>query len=111
MLHLKLKGPEASRLESENLFLQGMEHRNWLEKNKMAVKLLFDNGPRGRRINTKKRVRLVLGLFSDHIPQLFIKLKEQACKEDKYLYVDIVNLRVVKDIDGKEMVRLNKLEE
>jgi hypothetical protein len=111
LVAFEIKGPEASRLESENLFLQGMEHRNWLEQNKMAVKLLFDNGPRGRRINTKKRVRLVLGLFSDQIPPLFNKLKEQACKEDKYLQVDFVNLKVVKNLDGKELVSLNRLEE
>jgi len=111
LVAFELKGPEASRLESENLFLQGMEHRNWLEQNKMAVKLLFDNGPRGRRINTKKRVRLVLGLFSDQIPPLFIKLREQACKEDKFLQIDFVNLKVVEDKDGKEIVRLNKFDD
>ncbi len=111
LVAFEIKGPVASRLESENLFLQGMEHRNWLEQNKMAVKLLLDNGPRGRRVNTKKRVRLVLGLFSNQIPPLFIKLKEQAYQEDKYLQVDFVSLKVVKDIEGKEMVRLNKFEE
>lgn len=111
LVAFEIKGPEASRLELENLFLQGMEHRNWLEQNKMAVKLLFDNGPQGRRINTKKRVRLVLGLFSGQIPPLFIKLREQACKEDKYLQVDFVNLKLVNDGFGKEIVSLNKFED
>jgi hypothetical protein len=57
-----MKGPEAKRVEIENLFLQGLEHRNWLEYNKMAVKLMFD-GVRGPRINTRKRVRLLLAFF------------------------------------------------
>ena len=110
LVAFEIKGPEASRLESENLFLQGMEHRNWLEQNKMAVKLLLDNGPRGRRINTKKRVRLILGLFSDQIPSLFDKLREQACREDKYLQVDFVKLEVVKSTEDNEIIGLHPLE-
>ena len=110
LVAFEIKGPEASRLELENLFLQGMEHRNWLEKNKMAVKLLLDNGPRGRRINTKKRVRLVLGFFSDQIPPLFLKLKEQACREDIYLQIDFVRLEIIKSTEDNEIIGLQPLE-
>lgn len=74
LIAFELKGPRASRVDLENLFLQGIEHRNWLEKNKMAVKLLFDGGPRGRRINTRKRVRLILGFYGDKVPHLFDEL-------------------------------------
>ena len=61
LVAFELKGLVANRVEIENVFLQGIEHRNWLEKNKMAMKLLFDRGPKGKRINTRKRVRLLLG--------------------------------------------------
>jgi len=36
LVALEIKGPDANRSERENLFSQGMEHRNLLEKNKMA---------------------------------------------------------------------------
>jgi hypothetical protein len=49
LIAFELKGPAADRVELENLFLQGLEHRNWIEKNKMTIKLLFDGGPRGKR--------------------------------------------------------------
>jgi len=86
----EIKGPECGRVELENLFLQGLEHQLWSERNKMAVKFLYDNGLRGRRINTKKRVRLVLGSCSSDTPPLFDKIRKQAKKVDPYLKIDFV---------------------
>ncbi len=74
LVALEIKGPDAKRVEVENLFLQGIEHRNWLERNKMAIKLMFD-GPHGKRINTRKRVRLLLGSFEERVPLLFDELR------------------------------------
>jgi len=97
LVAFELKGPKASRVELENLFLQGIEHRNWIEKNKMAVKLLFDGGPKGKRINTRKRVRLLLGFYGENIPQLFFELRKQAKRRDKYASIDFVKLSIVND--------------
>ena len=90
LIAFKIKGPECGRVELENLFLQGLEHQTWLEHNKMAIKILFDKGPRGRRISTKKRVRLVLGSCSSETPPLFDKIRTQAKKVDSYLKIDFV---------------------
>lgn len=92
LVAFELKGPGASRLEVENLFLQGIEHLQWLEANKMAVKLIFE-GPRGRQINTRKRSRLVLGLFQANVPTLFSELRERAGKRDRHLRIDFVSLQ------------------
>ncbi|MDF1513856.1 MAG: hypothetical protein P1S60_08615 [Anaerolineae bacterium] len=92
LVALELKGQKASRVELENLFLQGMEHRNWLEKNKMAIKLLFDGGPRGQHINTRKRVRLIMGFYADEVPNIFLELREQAKRRDAYTEIDFVQL-------------------
>jgi len=92
LIAFELKGPKASRVELENLFLQGIEHRNWLEKNKMAVKLLFDRGPRGERINTRKRVRLLLGFYGDKVPHLFSELRDQSRRRDPYTEIDFVRI-------------------
>ncbi len=94
----ELKGPGASRVELENLFLQGVEHRNWLENNKMAIKLLFDGGPRGRRINTKKRVRLYLGFYGEFLPAIFNELKHEAIRRDPYTEIEFIKL--VNENDG-----------
>jgi hypothetical protein len=93
LVAFEIKGQSAPRVELENLFLQGIEHRNWLEKNRMAVKLLFDGGPRGRRINTKKRVRLLLGFYGDAVPHLFHELREQAELRDPHLEIRFIQLK------------------
>ena len=71
----ELKGPNAGRVELENLFLQGLEHRNWIEKNKMTLKLLFDSGPKGKWINTRKRVRLLLGFYGRGVRHLVQRMR------------------------------------
>ena len=92
MLAFEIKGPNVGRIELDNLFLQAIEHRNWLEQNKMAVKFLFDKGPRGERINTKKRVKLILGFYNSKVPDLFFELRQEATKSDKFLDIDFVLL-------------------
>jgi hypothetical protein len=92
LIAIELKGLVASKMEVENLFLQGIEHRNWLEKNKMAVKLLFDRGPRGRRINTTKRVRLILGFYGKTVPQIFYELRKESKRRDPYTEIDFVRI-------------------
>jgi len=94
--------PGASRVEIGNLFLQGLEHRNWLEYNKMAVKLIFD-GVQGRRINTRKRVRLLLALFAPEVPPLFHKLRAEAMRKDRHLDIDFAKL-VIHQSSGLEVV-------
>jgi len=91
LIVFELKGPKAGTIELENLFLQGMEHRNWLEENKMAVRFGFD-GPNGRNINTRKRVKLVLGFCGDTVPPLFHDLKAQALRRDKHLLIEFCRL-------------------
>ena len=86
LIAFEIKGPQAGKVELENLFLQGMEHRNWLEENKMAVKFAFDK-PSGKRIYTRKRVKLVLGFCGDKIPDLFCELRKQARRKDRHLEV------------------------
>lgn len=97
LIAFEIKGPTCGRVDLENLFLQGLEHRNWVEKNKMAVKFIMD-GPNGNRINTRKRVRLVLGFFSERVPQLFYELRSEAQRKDRHLQVHFVKFA----IDSKE---------
>jgi hypothetical protein len=92
LVAVELKRREAGRVELENLFLQAWEHRTWLEENKRAVKFLFE-GPRGRRINTRKRARLVLGIGGDSVPDLFWQLRDNAQKSDPHLEIDFVRAR------------------
>ncbi|MCA9490394.1 MAG: hypothetical protein KC621_10730 [Myxococcales bacterium] len=99
----ELKGPSAGRVDVENLFLQGIEHLNWLEANKMAVKLVMD-GPRGTRINTRKRARLVLGLFQDHVSPLFEELRREAERKQTHLRIHFASMAV--GADGRLSVRL-----
>jgi len=93
LIAFEIKGPKCGRVELENLFLQGLEHRNWLERNKRAVKFIFDRGPQGRRISTRKRVRLVLGACDSETPSLFDKIRKQAEKGDPYLKIDFVQFK------------------
>ena len=92
LIAFELKGLVGNRVELENLFLQGLEHRNWIEKNKMAVKLLFDGGPRGKRINPTKRVRLILGFFKETVPEIFNELRYKAIRRDKYTEINFVKM-------------------
>ena len=87
LVAFEIKGPDAGRAELENLFFQGLEHRNWLEENKMAVKFAFD-GPKGNKINTRKRVKLILGFCGAKIPTLFIDLRKDALKRDRHLQIE-----------------------
>jgi len=66
-----------------------------LEENKMAVKFAFD-GPRGKRINTRKRVKLILGFFGDSIVKHIEKLRAQAVRKDRYLEIYFFQMRRVK---------------
>jgi len=95
----ELKGPGANKTELENLFLQGMEHRDWIEENKKAVKFAFD-GPNGTRINPRKRVKLVLGFCGDEVPLLFHDLRAQALKRDRHLQIEFCRL-ISPDTIGK----------
>lgn len=95
----EIKGPDCGRVELENLFLQGLAHRKWLERNKMAIKFMFD-GPRGRRINTRKRVRLILGFFQEEVPELFWEMREEAMR-DPYLEIDFVDFVQSGGLDGE----------
>jgi len=104
LVAVEIKGPGAKRVEIENLFLQGLEHRNWLEYNKMAVKLMFD-GVRGRRINTRKRVRLLLAFFEGRIPPLFHELRGEAMRKDRHLSIDFV--RLIVEAGGLKVAQLD----
>ncbi|MDH5768540.1 MAG: hypothetical protein OEZ31_06230 [Nitrospirota bacterium] len=99
LVAFELKGPEASEVEMENLFFQGMEHRDWLEENKMAVKFAFE-GPGGQRIHTRKRVKLLLGFFDGSIVKRFEKLRTQAIKKDKYMEIYFCKMKRIKDKSG-----------
>lgn len=90
-LVVEIKGQDAEKAELENLFFQGMEHRNWLEENKMAVKFARE-GPRGKKINFRKRVKLVLGFCGETVPKLFIDLKTEALRKDRFLQIGFCRL-------------------
>jgi len=96
----EIKGPDASRVDLENLFLQGLEHQKWLELNKMAVKFVLE-GPRGKNINTRKRVRLILGFFQDEVPDLFWELRNQALRHDRHLKIDFVHFAHSGGVNGE----------
>jgi len=106
LVAVEIKGPACKRVELENLFLQGLEHRNWLERNKMAVKFIFD-GPRGKRIDTRRRVRLVLGFFAERVPILFHKLRKEAKRKDRYLEIEFVRFL----LDGESNLTLTRFED
>ena len=105
LIAFEIKGPDCNSLELKNLFLQGLDHRNWLEFNKMAIKLIFD-GPNGKQINSRKRVRLLLGFFGDAVPHLFYDLRKEAIKKDTHLRIDFVN--IFKNKDGELELRAFK---
>lgn len=100
LIAFEIKGPKCGRVEFENLFLQGIEHRDWLEKNKMAVTFLFD-GPRGRKINTRKRVKLILGFCDEMAPSLFFFLKDAAKKTDSYLDIHFCRFSKMNEMSGE----------
>ncbi len=99
LVAFEIKG-QCGDTEFNNLFTQGMEHRNWLEENKMAVKLITE-GPDGKMINTRNRVKLVLGACRETVPDIFRQLKEAELK-DKHMQIYFV--QIVKE-NGK--VRLD----
>jgi hypothetical protein len=92
LIAFELKGLAAKRVEIENVFMQGIEHRNWLEKNKMAMKLLFDRSPKGKRINTRKRVRLLLGFYGEKVPHIFNEIRDESKRRDPYTEIDFVRI-------------------
>lgn len=98
LVAFEIKGPSAKRVDLENLFFQGLQHREWLEQNKMAIKFIFD-GPHGKHINTRKRVRLVLGFFGKKMPSLFYELREKQRGKDRYLQINFVEFV----LDGKKL--------
>jgi len=91
LVAFEIKGPDASRPELENLFFQGLEHQNWLEENKMAMKFAIE-GPNGKGINTRKRVKLILGFCEKEIPELFLDMKKQALRGDRFLKIEFCRL-------------------
>jgi hypothetical protein len=99
LVAFEIKGPDCGRVQLENLFLQGLAHREWLEGNKMAIKFMLD-GPRGRQINTRKRVRLLLGFFQEEVPELFWDLRQEAMR-DPQLKIDLVSFSHEGGLDGK----------
>lgn len=100
LVAFEIKGPDCSRVQLENLFLQGLAHREWLELNKRTIKFIFD-GPRGRRINARKRVRLILGFFQEEVPELFWDMREEAVRRDPYLEIDFVGFTHPDGLEGK----------
>jgi len=101
LVAFELKGPGADKEQLENLFLQGMEHRDWLEENKKSVKFAFD-GTVCVRINPRKRVKLVLGFCGGEVPLLFHDLKAQALKRDRHLQIEFCRL-IPPDTLGKKV--------
>ena len=91
LIAFELKGSIANRVEIENAFLQGIEHRNWLEKNKMVVKILYDRGPKGK-IYTRKRVRFLLGFSGEKAAQIFNELRDESKRRDQYTEIDFVRI-------------------
>jgi len=104
----EIKGPDANQSELENLFFQGMEHRNWLEENKMAVKFARE-GPKGIRINTRKRVKLMLGFCGEKVPKLFLDLKSQALRKDRFLQIGFC--RLITPLEDGGEVRVESFKE
>lgn len=99
LVAFEIKG-QCGNTEFKNLFTQGMEHRNWLEDNRMAVKLFA--GPKGKMISTTKRVKLVLGSCRDSVPDIFRQLKEAAELKDKHMQISFVQI-----VEENGEVRLN----
>lgn len=99
LVAFEIKGPDCGRVQLENLFLQGLAHQKWLEGNKMGIKFAYD-GPEGGRINTRKRVRLVLGFFQEEVPELFWEMRREAMR-DPYLKIDFVGFSHSGGLDGE----------
>ena len=96
LVAFEIKGPDCGRVDLENLFLQGLDHLQWLEQNKLGLKLMLDR-PRGRRINTRKRARLLLGFFGEVVPDLFSELRREAMRRDPYLRIGFVRFALSGD--------------
>jgi hypothetical protein len=93
LIAFEIKGPSCGEVQFANLLLQGLEHRNWIEENKMAIKLIKEGPPKGK-INTTKRVKLILGFCDEKVPELFKKYKEILKRKDKYICVYFVNMEL-----------------
>ncbi len=108
LVAFEIKGPLAKPAELENLFSQGLEHRDWLERNKMAVKFLF-RGKGGEKINTKKRVKLVLGFCHGEVPDLFSDLRRSRVRKDPD-YLKIAFCRLSEVTRSGEQVKVLRYE-
>jgi hypothetical protein len=103
LVAFEIKGPSCGEAQFANLLLQGLEHRNWIEDNKMSVKLIKE-GIRGKNISTRKRARLILGFCEEKSPDLFQKYKNifdeynnTLKKKDHYFHVDFVSMKLIDD--------------
>lgn len=103
----ELKGPDGSRKELENLFFQALDYREWLEHNKLALKLSFEK-IRGITLNTEKPVRMVLGFFGDYEPDLFWKLRRQVMEETQDLKIDFVRFNWEGEV-GEKLVLARRI--
>ncbi|MBS3820108.1 hypothetical protein KGY73_11490, partial [bacterium] len=56
-------------------------------------------GPLGKRVNTRKRVRLILGFCEGKVPDHFSEIRKEAEKRDPYLEIDFV--RMFQEGDGE----------
>ena len=63
--------------------------------------LSYFDTPTGKRINTLKRVRLILGFFKDEVPELFWELRRQALRHDRYIRIDFVRFTQIGGLNGK----------
>jgi hypothetical protein len=112
LVAFEIKGPEAKKSQMENLFFQGMDHRDWLEKNKMAIKFVFDDGPRGRKVNTRKvntrkRVKMVLGYCKDWALDKLKEFAKIAKYNDSHLELLFCDLNKLKE--GEKILTLDRV--
>jgi hypothetical protein len=96
LIAFEIKGYKCNRVDLENLFFQGLEHQHWLEHNKLAIKLLYDNASKKyleTGINSSKQVRLILGFYKDKVPNLFEEMRIKAENANPDLKIEFVQLR------------------
>jgi hypothetical protein len=107
LVAFEIKGPKATESEMENLFFQGMDHRDWLEKNKMAIKFVLDKGPKGRNVNVRKRVKMILGYCDKHGLSDLREFAKTAKKKDPYLELFFCNLNPLRE--GSKILTLDRV--
>lgn len=66
----------------------------------MAIKFVVD-GPRGRGVDVRRRVQLILGFFQGNVPELFWDIRAQAMRADRYLKIDLVTFVYSGDPGGE----------